>query len=126
MSTTEARRHGGPPPFTPALRLRGGAEMRNPIPLEVGDQQGPVLRGRVAERTLAFTIIAVAVAFGLVALPAPDRNWSEIIAAAVLGAGLIALSTQWQRWPRTTQLLVPLGFLVLSGLLRMSDGGAAS
>ena len=83
--------------------------MRNLITVEMRDDQGPVLRGRVAERTVAFTMIAVAVAFGLVALPAPDRNWGEIAAAAVLGAGLIALSTQWQRWPRTTQLLVRSG-----------------
>jgi signal transduction histidine kinase len=100
--------------------------MRNLITVEMSDDQGPVLRGRVAERTVAFTIIAVAVAFGLVALPAPNRDWGEITAAALLGAGLIALSTQWQRWPRTTQLFVPIGFLALSGLLRMSDGGAAS
>jgi signal transduction histidine kinase len=100
--------------------------MRNLITVELRDDQGPVLRDRVAERTLAFTIIAVAVAFGLVALPAPDRNWGEIAAAVVLGACLVALATQWQRWPRTTQLLVPIGFLGLSGLLRMSDGGAAS
>src|SRR5262245_3759763 len=100
--------------------------MRNLITVEMRDDQGLVLRGRVAERTLAFTIIAVAVAFGLVALPAPDRNWGEIAAAAVLGVGLIALATQWQRWPRATQLFVPIGFLALAGLLRMSDGGAAS
>jgi signal transduction histidine kinase len=100
--------------------------MRNLITVEMRDDQGPVLRDRVAERTLAFTIIAVAVAFGLVALPAPNRNWGEIAGAVVLGAGLILLATQWHRWPRTTQLLVPIGFLALSGLLRMSDGGAAS
>ena len=99
--------------------------MRNLITVEMRDDQGPVLRDRVAERTVAFTIIAVAVAFGLVALPAPDRNWGEVAGAAFLGAGLIALATQWQRWPRTVQLVVPIGFLVLSALLRMSDGGAA-
>jgi signal transduction histidine kinase len=100
--------------------------MRNLITVEMRDDQGLVLRGRVAERTLAFTIIAVAVAFGLVALPAPGRNWGEVAAAAFLGAVLIIIATQWQRWPRTTQLLVPIGFLVLSALLRLSDGGAAS
>jgi hypothetical protein len=57
--------------------------MRNLITVEMRDDQGLVLRDRVAERTLAFTIIAVAVAFGLVALPAPDRNWGGIAAPAV-------------------------------------------
>ena len=57
--------------------------MRSLIIVEMRDDQAPVLHGRVAERTVAFTIIAVAVAFGLVALPAPDRNWGEIVLAAV-------------------------------------------
>jgi signal transduction histidine kinase len=126
MSTTEARRHSGPSSFNRNPRLRRLFEMRNLISVELGDDQGLVLRDRVAERTVAFTIIAVAVAFGLVALPAPDRNWGEIAAAAFLGAGLIALATRWQRWPHAVGLLVPIGFLVLTGLLRMSDGGAAS
>jgi signal transduction histidine kinase len=100
--------------------------MRNLIVVEMREDQAPILHGRIAERSVAFTVLAVGVAFGLVALPAPDRNWGEIAAAAVLGAGLIALSTCWQRWPRVVQLSVPIGFLILAGLLRMSDGGAAS
>ena len=81
---------------------------------------------KLADRSVPFTVLGVGVAFALVALPAPDRNDGEIAGAAVLGVSLVALSFCWRRIPRTTQLVVPLGYLALAALLRLSDGGAAS
>jgi signal transduction histidine kinase len=100
--------------------------MRNLISVEMRTDLGPMVQGRLAERSVTFTVLGVAVAFALVALPAPNRNYGEIAAAAALGVALIGLSTCWKRIPRTTQLMVPLGFLCLAALLRLSDGGAAS
>ncbi len=90
------------------------------------ENDGPTATGRIAERSVQFTVLGVAVAFALVALPAPSRNYTEIGIAAALGLALIALSLCWRRFPRTTMLVVPLGFLVLATLLRLSDGGSAS
>ena len=90
------------------------------------ERQSQSPQARLAEHSVAFTVLGVAVAFALVALPSPHRNYGEVAAAAVVGAGLIALSLCWRRIPRTTQLVVPLGFLFLAALLRLSDGGAAS
>jgi signal transduction histidine kinase len=100
--------------------------MRNLVGVTMLGHEGPTATGRIAERSVQFTVLGVVVAFALVALPAPSRNYTEIAVAAALGLGLIGLSLCWRRIPRTTQLLVPLGFLVLAGLLRLSDGGAAS
>jgi signal transduction histidine kinase len=90
------------------------------------ENDGPTATGRIAERSVQFTVLGVAVAFALVALPAPSRNYTEIGIAAALGLALIGLSLCWRRFPRTTVLVVPLGFLVLATLLRLSDGGSAS
>ena len=79
-----------------------------------------------AMRLPGTSLHGVTVAFALVALPAPERNYPLIAVAAALGAGLIGLSFYWRRIPQTTQLVVPLGFLALATLLRISDGGAAS
>jgi signal transduction histidine kinase len=100
--------------------------MRNLVEIAMHEHDGPTATGRIAEHSVAFTVLGVAVAFALVALPAPSRDYREIAAAAVVGVALIALSLCWRRIPRTTQLVVPLGFLVLAALLRLSDGGAAS
>jgi signal transduction histidine kinase len=90
------------------------------------ENDGPTATGRIAERSVQFTVLGVAVAFALVALPAPSRDYTEIGVAAALGLALIGLSLCWRRFPRTTVLVVPLGFLVLATLLRLSDGGSAS
>ncbi len=92
--------------------------------IRVRESQSP--QARLAEHSVAFTALGVAVAFALVALPSPHRNYGEVAAAVALGAALIALAFCWRRIPRTTQLVVPLGFLFLAALLRLSDGGAAS
>jgi signal transduction histidine kinase len=93
-------------------------------PMRGRESQSP--QARLAEHSVAFTVLGVAVAFALVALPSPHRNYGEVGAAAALGAALIGLAFCWRRIPRTTQLVVPLGFLFLAALLRLSDGGAAS
>ena len=100
--------------------------MRNLVEIPMSEHDAPTAAGKIAERSVAFTVLGVAVAFALVALPAPSRNYGELAAAACLGVALIALSLCWRRIPRTTQLVVPLGFLVLAALLRLSDGGSAS
>ncbi|HEY4347538.1 MAG TPA: GAF domain-containing sensor histidine kinase [Gaiellaceae bacterium] len=100
--------------------------MRTLIWIGMRDHNGPTPTGRLAERSVPFTLLGVAVAFALVALPAPEHNYPEIAGAAALGVALIALSLCWKRFPRTVRLAVPLGFLFLAALLRLSDGGAAS
>ena len=110
----------------PRFSTRAGAPMRNLVEIPMSEHDAPTAAGKIAERSVAFTVLGVAVAFALVALPAPSRNYGELAAAAGLGVALIALSLCWRRIPRTTQLVVPLGFLVLAALLRLSDGGSAS
>src|SRR4051812_16308877 len=82
--------------------------------------------GRLPVHVVAFTALGVALAFALAALPAPHRNYGVLGVAAVVGAALIAFSFCWRRWPRATLLGVPLGFMLLATLLRVSDGGTAS
>ena len=92
----------------------------------MSEHDAPTAAGKIAERSVAFTVLGVAVAFALVALPAPSRNlrragcgrlsWSSADRALALLAA----------HPAHDPLVVPLGFLVLAALLRLSDGGSAS
>ena len=121
MSTTEARPTGGPSrlagngadPRRRAVRMRNliewrCAKTRRPDPARparraLRDLHGARRGGRVR----------------LVALPAPDRNWGEIAARRrARRRPDRALARAGSAFPRTTQLLVPLGFLVLAALLQ--------
>ena len=100
--------------------------MRNLIDTEMIDQEGSTPSGRLPVHAVAFTMLGVAVAFALVALPAPKRDYGALAVAGIVGVALIAFSFCWRRWPRLTLLGVPLGFMVLATMLRASDGGTAS
>src|SRR4249919_1923364 len=100
--------------------------MRNLIDTTMFEQEGSTTSGRLPVHAVAFTMLGVAVAFALAALPAPKRDYGALAVAGVVGVALIAFSFCWRRWPRLTLLGVPLGFMVLATLLRASDGGTAS
>ena len=124
MSTTEARRHSGPSSLNRVLSFRQAVLMRNLITVEMRDDQGscPARPGRRADCRLHDHRRRGRFRPRGAACARPELGRDR--PAAFLGAGLIGLATQWQRWPRSVQLIVPIGFLVLSALLRMSDGGA--
>lgn len=68
----------------------------------------------------------MALAFLLLALPVASRDWTEIVVAAALGVALIAASTLWRRWPAIVELGVPLGYMLVVGVLRDGGGGSTS
>ncbi len=80
---------------------------------------------RPAHATL-FTLIAVVFAFAILLLPASRHDYSEISAAAVLAAGLLAFALGGARYPRTAVLAISIGYIALAALLRDSAGGSAS
>jgi signal transduction histidine kinase len=79
-----------------------------------------------ADHPALATTLAVCVAFALIVMPGPKRDTREVVVAAALGLALIALSLCSRRIPRTTQLLVPLGYLAMADVLRASEGGSRS
>jgi signal transduction histidine kinase len=70
--------------------------------------------------------VALSVAFVLVLMPAPRHNYREVGTAAILAAALIGFSLCWSRFPRATQLGVPLGYLIVTAVLRDAAGGSVS
>jgi signal transduction histidine kinase len=77
-------------------------------------------------RGVVFTTLALAVAFALVLMPAPRHDYREVGTAAILAVALIAFSLCWRVFPRVTQLGVPLGYLVVTAVLRDAAGGSVS
>jgi signal transduction histidine kinase len=73
-----------------------------------------------------FTLIAIAFAFAILLLPASRHDYREVSAAAVLAAGLLAVTLGWSRYPRVAVLAISIGYIVLAALLRDSAGGSAS
>ena len=55
--------------------------MRNLIATEMIEQEGPTPSGRLPVHAVAFTMLGVAVAFALVALPAPKRDYGALAVA---------------------------------------------
>jgi signal transduction histidine kinase len=82
-------------------------------------------RGLV-NRNVLFTTVAVAIAFALVLMPAPRRDDRELVIAGLLAVALLGLALCWRIFPRVTQLGVPLGYLVVTAVLRDAAGGSIS
>ena len=79
------------------------------------------------EHAVAFTLIAVVTAYGLLFLPTGIQlNYQVVSLAAALSAALLALTLLWSAAPRIATLGIPLGYIALAALLREAAGGAAS
>jgi GGDEF domain-containing protein len=90
-------------------------------------QPSPFRRDGLARRAAPF-LVAMAVSFAALRLPAVKREAGELIAAGALNLILIGLviALPWQRLPRTADLLPPLVYMVVVALLRDGLGGAGS
>lgn len=79
------------------------------------------------EHAVAFTLIAVVTAYGLLFLPTGIRlDYTVVSAAAALSAALLGLTLFWGVAPRVATLGIPLGYIALAALLREAAGGASS
>lgn len=78
------------------------------------------------EHALPFTLIAVVTAYALVFVPLGALDYSEVLAAAALGAALLGLALLWPRFPRLATLGIPIGYMALAALLRDAAGGGTS
>ena len=87
----------------------------------------PFRREGLFRRTAPF-LVAMAVSYAAIRLPAVERNSSRLLAAAVLNVVVIGLVVvlPWNRLPRTADLLPPLLYMVVIALLRDGLGGAIS
>ncbi|HEX5448885.1 MAG TPA: ATP-binding protein [Gaiellaceae bacterium] len=83
------------------------------------------MKDRSRQITLA-TAAAVVLAFLLLALPVAKRDWTEIVASAVLGVALVGASALWRRWPAEIELGVPIGYVLVVAVLRDGGGGSTS
>jgi signal transduction histidine kinase len=89
----------------------------------MAEQRG--LHGLV-NRSVVFAAVALGVAFALILMPAPRHDYGEVGIAALLAAGLIGFSLCWRVFPAATRLGVPIGYLVVTGVLRDAAGGSVS
>jgi signal transduction histidine kinase len=78
------------------------------------------------EHAVPFTLIAVVTAYALVFLPTSKLDYNYVSAAAAVSAVLLGLALLWSRYPRFATLAIPLGYIVLAGLLREASGGSTS
>lgn len=83
-------------------------------------------KGEPPEHAIAFTVIAVALAFSLLFLPIGQVDYREASMAAVLSAALLGLALCWAVFPRVATLGIPIGYIALAALLREAGGGSAS
>ena len=101
--------------------------MRNLVEIAMSEHDAPTAAGQIAERSVAFTVLGVAVAFALVALPAPSRELRRARrgrrprrgadrASRSAGAASRARPSSSSR----------SGSSCSPTLLRLSDGGSAS
>jgi GGDEF domain-containing protein len=91
------------------------------------EKLSPFRQEGLVRRTAPF-LVAMVVAFAAIRLPAAARDSSEILAAAALNIGLIALVVvlPWNELPRTADVIPPLMYMVVVALLRDAMGGANS
>ena len=87
----------------------------------------PFRREGLLRRTAPF-LVAMVVAFAAIRLPATERDAGALYAAGALNLILAALVVllPWRRLPRTADLLPPLLYMLVIGLLRDGVGGAPS
>lgn len=90
-------------------------------------QPSPFRREGLLRRTAPF-LVATAVAFAAIRLPAPERQSGQLVSAGALSLILIGLVAwlPWQKFPRTADLIPPLFYMVVIALLRDGLGGAIS
>ena len=80
----------------------------------------------LVNRSVVFASVALGVAFALVLMPGPRHDYGEVGIAAVLAVALIGFSLCWRVFPTATRLGVPLGYLVVTAVLRDAAGGSVS
>jgi signal transduction histidine kinase len=78
------------------------------------------------EHAIPFTLIAIGTAYALLFVPPGRIDYREASAAAVLGAGLLALALCWPIAPRVATIGIPVGYIALAALLRDAAGGGSS
>jgi GGDEF domain-containing protein len=90
-------------------------------------QPSPFRREGLLRRTAPF-LVAMALAFVAIRLPAVERDAGSLLAAGILNVILIVLVIvlPWQKLPRIADLLPPLLYMVVVALLRDGLGGAVS
>jgi GGDEF domain-containing protein len=90
-------------------------------------QPSPFRREGLVRRAAPF-LVAMAVSFAALRLPAGKRDAEELIAAGALNLFLIGLviALPWRHLPRSADLLPPLMYMVVVALLRDGLGGAGS
>src|SRR3954452_21829980 len=90
-------------------------------------QLSPFRREGLLRRSGPF-LVAMRISYAAILLPAIERDYSELISAALLNLLLIGMMVflPWQRLPRTADLLPPLLYMVVITLLRDGLGGSVS
>jgi signal transduction histidine kinase len=83
-------------------------------------------KGEPPEHAIAFTVIAVALAYAMLFLPIGQVNYLEASIAAVVSAALLGLALCWGVVPRLATLGIPVGYIALAAILREAGGGSAS
>ena len=87
----------------------------------------PFRKEGLLRRTAPF-LVAMAISYAAIRLPAADRATGRLLAAGLLNLALIGLvfALPWQRLPRSAELVPPLLYMVVVALLRDGLGGAVS
>jgi peptidoglycan/LPS O-acetylase OafA/YrhL len=90
-------------------------------------QPSPFRRDGLLRRAAPF-LVAMAISFAAIRLPAVKRDAAELIEAGVLSLILIGvvLALPWHHLPRTADLVPPLAYMVVVALLADGVGGAVS
>jgi signal transduction histidine kinase len=84
-------------------------------------------KSRPPDHAVAFTLVAVVTAYGLLFLPTGIQlDYRVVSLAATLSAALLALTLFWGVVPRFATLAIPIGYIVLAALLREAAGGSSS
>jgi signal transduction histidine kinase len=79
-----------------------------------------------SQHVVPFTLVAVGTACALLFMPLGHLDYTEVSAAALLGAALLGLALCWTFVPTFATLAIALGYLALAALLRDAAGGATS
>jgi hypothetical protein len=82
--------------------------------------------GLPGRRVVLFATAAVAFAFALVALPGPERDFTEIGIAACLALAVVAMAAAWRAAPALARVGAPLAFVALVAVLIHASGGTRS
>src|SRR5262249_8602535 len=81
---------------------------------------------RTPNAVVLFTLVAVATAFALWALPSTRHDYRELCEAALLGAVLITVALLSRRFPTFAPLAISVGYVALAAFLRAAAGGSVS